>query len=82
MSPETNQEKFLSDLFSQLRCVLNNVVLILFSNGANTLENSGEFSDVENVMELSWGWKKSSLDLLPESNGTINQNSLHVDNFS
>jgi hypothetical protein len=73
MSPETNQEEFLSDLFLQLRGVLDNVVLVLLSNSTNALENSGKFSDIEDVMELSRGRQKSSFDLLPKGNGAVNE---------
>jgi hypothetical protein len=52
MSPQANQEEFLSDLVLQLRGVLNDIVLVLLSNCANTLENSRQFSDVEDIVEL------------------------------
>lgn len=73
MSPETDQEQFLSDLVFQLRGILDNVELMLLSDCANTLEDSGQLSDVEDVVELCWCGKESSLHLFPKSDSGINQ---------
>lgn len=79
MSPESDQEKFLSNLFLHLGAVLDDLEFVSLGNSANTLEDSSQLSDCESVMELGWSWKKLLLDLLPKGNGGIDQVRLHLD---
>lgn len=81
MSPQGNQEQFRSDLVLQVGHILDDSILWLLGHWANTLEDSGQFSDIEDVMELKWGWKDSPLNLFPQSDCWVNQQILHVDNF-
>ena len=81
VSPECDQEQLLSDLLLKLSGVLNDVVFVLLSHSADTLEHSGQLSDVEDVMELGWGREKSSLNLLPKNDSALNKERFHGDNF-
>ena len=79
MSPESDQEKFLSNLFLHLGAVLDDLEFVSLGNSANTLEDSSQLSDCEGVVELGWSRKKLLLDLLPKGNGGVDQVRLHLD---
>jgi hypothetical protein len=81
VAPQSNQEQLWADLLLEGRDVLDNLVLVLLSNLGNTTEHTGQLTNSEQVMELSWGWEESLTDSLPNSDGGVNQESLHVDHI-
>jgi len=81
VSPKSNQEKLWSHLLLDSGAVLNDLVLWLLGNCADTLENSGEFTNSESVMELGWSWHELLLDHVPNADGSINKVWSHVDDF-
>jgi hypothetical protein len=81
MSPKEDQEEFLSDLLLQVQAALDDVELWLLGDSADALEHSGQLSDVEGVMELQWSRQYTSLHLLPQCDGGVNEDVLHVDHL-
>mmetsp|Transcript_28826 Transcript_28826/g.26103 ORF Transcript_28826/g.26103 Transcript_28826/m.26103 type:complete len:251 (+) Transcript_28826:1050-1802(+) len=68
MPPETQEINFLFHV-SDCACSQNNI----FSNLEHTLEDSGQISEIENVMELIGSGQKSLFNLVPDSDGSISQ---------
>ena len=81
VSPQSNQEQLGSDLVLQVETVLNDVVFGLLGHSADPLEDSGQLSDVEDVMELQGSGQDSPPDLFPQLDGGVNEDVLHVDDF-
>jgi hypothetical protein len=81
MSPETDQEELLSDLLLDVVALLNDFILVLLSDGADTLEDSAELTNIERVVEFGRGRKKSVLDSGPKSNGSVDERGAHANNL-
>ena len=81
VSPKTDQEEFLSNLFFDVVALLDNFIIGLGSYCTNTLEDSAQLTDVEHIMEFGRGRKKSVLYSCPEGNCGINKRASHTDDF-
>jgi hypothetical protein len=57
VAPETNQEQLGRDLLLQVGHVLDDLVLVGLSDLGNTLENTGQLTNSEQVVELRGGWQ-------------------------
>jgi hypothetical protein len=78
VTPQTDVEELRLYLFLKLGSLLNNLVLVLLSNFANTTENTGEFTNGENVMELGGSRQKLLGDSLPDHDSGLNDVLTHV----
>ena len=79
MSPKNDHQLFRRDLLFDITAVLDNFVLRLLNDSANTTEDTCKITNIEVIVELGWGWKKSLSCGIPNGNGCINDEWSHVD---
>jgi hypothetical protein len=79
MAPKTNKEKLGSNLFLKAGHVLNYLELSLLGDLADTTKNTGQFTDIKQIVELG-GSRQQFLGYgFPESDGGIDQVTSHSD---
>ena len=71
----------MSNLFLNVEALLDDLILVLLSNSANTLEDSAQLTDIEHIMELGRSGKESVLDCGPKGNCGLNEGRSHVDDL-
>jgi hypothetical protein len=78
VAPETDVEELRLDLFLKSGAFLDDLVLVLLANLADTTEDTGELTNVELVMELGGGGEETLSDGFPEHDSGLNDDVLHV----
>lgn len=79
MAPKTNKEELWSNLFLKAGHVLNYLELSLLGDLADTTENTGQFTDIEQVVELCGSRQQFLSYGFPESDGGIDKVTSHSD---
>ena len=77
VSPESDEEELRADLFLDVVALLDDLILGFGGDLADTLEYSGQLTDVEHVVELGWRRQQSVLDDSPKRDCRVNQRSAH-----
>ena len=59
---------------------MDDLEFVLLGDLANTTEDTCKFTNVEQVVELSWCWEQTLSNSFPNSNSSIDKKGLHIDN--